>query len=57
VFSIGENLPRATLVSDVVKINVSKVHYEITDKAAGGCSKLFWIGPFTGVILTAVSPK
>ncbi|XP_066917747.1 protocadherin Fat 1-like [Clytia hemisphaerica] len=51
-FSISENLPKGTLVSDSIKINVSKVLYEIVADRPGDCSTKFWLGPFTAILLT-----
>lgn len=42
-------------MSDNVKLNMSTVHYELVSYEENVCSNNFWVDPFTGIILTAVS--
>lgn len=56
VFNISENMPAKSLVSDKVKLNMSTVHYKLVgNEKENGCFNNFWVDPFTGIILTAVS--
>ncbi len=54
VSSVRENVRSGALVSRNVKVNMSMVNYEIT-RQHDDCYTLFWMDPFSGILLTTVS--